>query len=252
MLQVDSAGIGKRETDLRLTPGGSAPRSKASKRRWADDLTWDDVPWFRSLTKMPLVLKGVQSAEDALLALKHGLDGIVVSNHGGRNMDTARPSLEALIDIMAALKSKRYDKKKFQARSLLCIDGLRTPQPSAGSHEAARPANLYACAPQGSSGAGLQVYVDGGIKRGSDVFKALAIGADAVGIGRAALFGLAAYGQPGVEKTLEILQDELFTTMQMCGAASLPEIVPGMVQGTEHVQAWSWNTGRDHLPPLAL
>ena len=60
-LQVDSAGIGKRETDLRLTPGGSAPRSKASKRRWADDLTWDDIPWFRSLTNMPLVLKGVQA-----------------------------------------------------------------------------------------------------------------------------------------------------------------------------------------------
>jgi hypothetical protein len=60
MLQVDSAGIGKRETDLRLTPGGSAPRSKATKRRWADDLTWDDIPWFRSFTKMPIVLKGVQ------------------------------------------------------------------------------------------------------------------------------------------------------------------------------------------------
>ena len=59
-MQVDSAGIGKRETDLRLTPGGSAPRSKNTKRRWADDLTWDDVPWFRSLTKMPIVLKGVQ------------------------------------------------------------------------------------------------------------------------------------------------------------------------------------------------
>lgn len=115
-LQVDSAGIGKRETDLRLTPGGSAPRSKASKRRWADDLTWDDVPWCRSLTKMPLVLKGVQCAADALLALDNGLDGIVCSNHGGRNMDTARPALEVLIEVMAALRERGYDASKFQAR----------------------------------------------------------------------------------------------------------------------------------------
>lgn len=114
LIQVDSAGIGKRETDLRLTPGGSAPRSKATKRRWADDLTWDDVPWFRSLTKMPLVLKGVQSGADALLAYENGLNGIVVSNHGGRNMDTARPALEALIEIMATLREANYDPKKFE------------------------------------------------------------------------------------------------------------------------------------------
>ena len=98
----------------------------------------------------------------------------------------------------------------------------------------------------------MQVYVDGGIRRGSDVFKALAIGADGVGIGRAALFGLAAYGQAGVEKTLEILQDELYTTMQMCGAARLRDIVPAMVQGAEHVHLWSWSTVRDHVAPLAL
>lgn len=103
-----------------------------------------------------------------------------------------------------------------------------------------------------SVGLGVQVYVDGGIRRGSDVFKALALGAAGVGIGRAALFGLAAYGQAGVEKTLEILQDELYTTMQMCGAASLKDIVPGMVQGAEHVHLWSWSTARDNVAPLAL
>lgn len=209
-LTVDSAGIGKRETDLRLTPGGSAPRSKSTKRRWADDLTWKDVPWFRSLTSMPLVLKGVQSGADAVLAYEHGLDGIVISNHGGRNMDTARPALEVLIEVMAALREKAYNPAKFE------------------------------------------VYIDGGIKRGSDVFKALALGARAVGIGRAALFGLAAYGQAGVEKTLEILQDELYTTMQMCGARSLDDIVPEMVQGAEYVKMWSWDTSRDHLPQLKL
>jgi len=118
-VQVDSAGIGKRETDLRLTPGGSAPRSKATKRRWADDLTWDDVPWFRSLTKMPIVLKGVQSGADAVMAYEHGLNGIVVSNHGGRNMDTARPALEALIEIMASLQAANYNAAKFEVRSCL-------------------------------------------------------------------------------------------------------------------------------------
>ena len=97
-----------------------------------------------------------------------------------------------------------------------------------------------------------QVFVDGGIKRGSDVFKALALGADACGIGRAALFGLAAYGQQGVEKVLDILQDELFTTMQMCGVPALEDMVPEMVQGAEHVHMWSWDTARDKVAPLKM
>lgn len=98
----------------------------------------------------------------------------------------------------------------------------------------------------------MQVYVDGGIKRGSDVFKALAIGAKGVGIGRAALFGMAAYGQAGVEKTLEILSDELYTTMQMMGTPTLADIKPEMVHGIEHVPAWSWSISRDHLPSLNI
>jgi FMN-dependent dehydrogenase len=131
-MQVDSAGIGKRETDLRLTPGGSAPRSKATKRRWADDLTWDDVPWFRSITKMPLVLKGVQSGADALMAYEIGLEGVVVGNHGGRNMDTARPALEALIEVMATLRKSNYDPAKFQVRMYIASrPGLAHLQPVA-------------------------------------------------------------------------------------------------------------------------
>jgi L-lactate dehydrogenase (cytochrome) len=117
-MQVDSAGIGKRERDLRLTPGGSAPRSKATRRRWADDLTWDDIPWFRSFTKTKIVLKGVQSAADAIMAYEKGLDGIVCSNHGGRNMDGARPALEVLIEVIAALKQRKYDPRKFE----VCVE----------------------------------------------------------------------------------------------------------------------------------
>lgn len=80
------------------------------------------VPWFRSITRQPLVLKGVQCAADALLAYDNGLDGIVCSNHGGRNMDTARPSLEVLIEVMAALRERNYDASKFQARASRSAD----------------------------------------------------------------------------------------------------------------------------------
>ena len=180
-ITVDSAGSGKRELDMRSTPGGSAPKTNdKNMQRWSDDMTWDDVAWFRSLTDMPIVLKGIQTAEDALLAYQHGVDGIVVSNHGGRQVDTARPALEVLVEVMDALRDINYDSER-----------------------------------------NFEVYVDGGIKRGSDVFKALAVGATAVGIGRAALYGLAAYGQAGVEHTLQILQNELYTTMQFMGTPTV-------------------------------
>lgn len=94
--------------------------------------------------------------------------------------------------------------------------------------------------------------MDGGIRRGTDVFKALALGAKAVGIGRAALYGLAAYGQEGVEKCLEILSDELFTTMQMMGAPTLADITPDMLRGVEHIESWSWSTSRDHATHLEV
>lgn len=209
---VDSAGIGKRETDLRTTPGGSAPRSAVTSRRWADDMTWKDIPWLRSFTSMKIVLKGVQTGEDAVKALHAGVEGIVVSNHGGRNCDTARPTLEALVEIMAALRAdSKYDKAKFE------------------------------------------VYVDGGIYRGSDVYKAIALGATAVGIGRAALFGLAAYGQDGVERTLEVLRNELFVVMQMMGKASLADVGPDSISGVqEAIAGASWDTSRSNLTTISF
>jgi len=209
---VDSAGIGKRETDLRYTPGGSAPRSKSTQRRWADDMTWDDIPFFRENTDMKICLKGIQSAEDAVLAYKAGVDGIVVSNHGGRNCDTARPSLEVLVEVMHALRAAKYDDSRFE------------------------------------------VYLDGGVHRGGDIFKALAIGARAVGIGKAALLGMSAYGQEGVEKTLDILRDEFESTMQFMGCPSLKDISRSHIRGFERLQnepAWNY-TSRDHLLPLKM
>jgi L-lactate dehydrogenase (cytochrome) len=146
-------------------------------------MTWDDIPFFRENTDMKICLKGIQSAEDAVLAYKAGVDGIVVSNHGGRNCDTARPSLEVLVEVMDALRAAKYDDSRFE------------------------------------------VYLDGGVHRGGDIFKALAIGARAVGIGKAALLGMSAYGQEGVEKTLDILRDEFESTMQFMGCPSLKVMI---------------------------
>jgi len=161
---------------------------------------------------MKLVLKGIQSAEDALLAYRAGVDGIVVSNHGGRNCDTARPSLEALVEVMDALRTAEYDPAKFE------------------------------------------VFMDGGIHRGGDIFKALAIGAKAVGIGKAALLGMSAYGQEGVEKTLEILEDEFASTMQFMGTPSLQDINLAHIRGHDklsEVPAWNY-TSREHLVHLDM
>eukprot|EP00045_Choanoeca_perplexa_P015963 m.208202 g.208202 ORF g.208202 m.208202 type:complete len:189 (-) comp17130_c0_seq12:1114-1680(-) len=126
-------------------------------------LSWKDIDWLRSVTKLPLVLKGVQSAEDAIMAAERGLEGIVCSNHGGRQLDTARSGIEVLVEVMAALRAR----------------GLQDA---------------------------MEVYVDGGIRRGSDVIKALALGAKAVGIGRPTLYAMAGYGAKGVEHVFQVSQ----------------------------------------------
>ena len=146
-----------------------------------------DVAWLRSITKMKVVLKGVQTAEDALLAVEHGVDGILLSNHGGRQMDTARSAIEVLVEVMDALRARGVTDK-------------------------------------------VEVFVDGGIRRATDIFKAVALGAKAVGIGRPTLYSLAAYGQEGVERMLELLKEELTMAMRLMGAPTVAEIVPGMVQ----------------------
>merc|ERR1719263_1637209 len=125
------------------------------------------MPWLKSITKMPILLKGVQTGEDAVRAYEAGLDGLLVSNHGGRQLDFARSGIEMLVEVMDSLRSIGADLDKFT------------------------------------------VLVDGGFRRGSDVFKALALGAKAVGIGRPSLVGMAAYGEEGVERVMQIFKDEL-------------------------------------------
>ena len=138
--------------------------------------TWAYVDRLKKATKMKLVLKGIETREDARLCVEHGVDGILVSNHGGRATETYRATIECLPEV---------------------VDGVAGRIP---------------------------VMVDGGIRRGTDVYKALAFGARAVGIGRPYIWGLSAFGKAGVEKVIDILNAEFQLTMKQCGARSLDEI----------------------------
>jgi len=200
-ITCDAPQLGNREKDRRVkvSHSGAAVQSGSSVKKsegtskalttFIDpSLNWDDLPWFRSITKMKIILKGIGSAEDAVLAMEKGMDGVVLSNHGGRQLDFARSGIEVLPDAMAALnKHKSYDPAKFE------------------------------------------VYVDGGVRRGTDIFKALALGAKAVGIGRPALYAMSAFGTEGVVKMLQILKSELEMTMRLMGTPTLAHIRPEMV-----------------------
>jgi len=139
-------------------------------------LTWDAVDRLKKLTRMKLVIKGIETREDAQLCCERGADGIIVSNHGGRAEESGRATIECLPEVVEAVRGR------------------------------------------------IPVMVDGGIRRGTDVFKALALGAKAVGIGRPYLWGLAAFGQAGVERVIDLLRAELALVMRQCGARSIPEI----------------------------
>ena len=139
-------------------------------------MQWTDVTWLKSSTKLPIVLKGILTAEMAEIAVNHKVDGIVVSNHGGRQLDGVPATIDALSEVVKAVNGR------------------------------------------------CEVYLDGGIRCGNDVFKAIALGARAVFIGRPALWGLACNGEAGVAEVLDILKNELKTSMQLMGCRSLDEI----------------------------
>ncbi|KAF6235779.1 hypothetical protein HO173_005974 [Letharia columbiana] len=146
-------------------------------------LSWDDIPWIQQTSRLPVVVKGIQSAADAKRAVEYGVQGIVLSNHGGRSLDTAQPSMLTLLELHR-----------------IC------------------PEIFHRC----------EVYVDGGITRGTDILKALALGATAVGIGRPFLYSLC-YGQEGVEHLSQILKDELETSMRLAGITDVGQAGPGLV-----------------------
>ena len=139
-------------------------------------LTFEQLPWLKSLTRLPIVIKGIRTAEDAALCVKYDIDGIVVSNHGGRQIDCTLSSIETLPEVVTAVDGKA------------------------------------------------EIYFDSGIRRGSDVLKALALGAKGVFIGRPIFWGLAVNGQAGVEKVLDILYRELDLVMAYCGFTSVDQI----------------------------
>jgi isopentenyl diphosphate isomerase/L-lactate dehydrogenase-like FMN-dependent dehydrogenase len=147
--------------------------------------TWDHVDRLKKMTKMKLVLKGIETREDAKLCREHGVDGIVVSNHGGRAIEDLRPTIQSLPEVAE------------------------------------------------TAGAGMKIMIDSGFRRGTDVYKALALGASAIGIGRPYVWGLAAFGAEGVERVLDILQTELLMTMRQCGTPTLAQITKASVAAGE-------------------
>src|SRR5258707_427150 len=201
-LTVDNTTGRNSETYLRTRPkdlrqcaacheGGPGPSIKSRKMYDGIDMTgvrtlnaamtWEFVDRLRKATTLKLFIKGIDTREDARLAVEHGIDGILVSNHGGRATETGRSTIAALPEVVNEV-------------------GNRIP-----------------------------VFVDGGVRRGTDVFKALALGARAVGIGRPFLWGLGAFGQAGVERVLEILQGELKLVLGKCGTRTVADITPAYV-----------------------
>ncbi|PFH59793.1 hypothetical protein XA68_11872 [Ophiocordyceps unilateralis] len=195
-LTLDAPVPGKREDDERsglergVGPAASEPAGGVGRQLFhgtASDLTWaTTLPWLARHTRLPIVLKGVQTHEDGLLAAQHApqVKAIILSNHGGRALDTAPPPVHTLLEI------RKYCPEVFN---------------------------------------GVEVWIDGGIRRGTDVVKALCLGATAVGLGRAPLFGLGAGGQAGVERMFEILEAETATCMRLLGASKISELGPHMI-----------------------
>jgi L-lactate dehydrogenase (cytochrome) len=198
-ITVDSAVAGKRERDLRnkikrqIEKDLQAEKSASGKARKAGSyanrdpaLNWKDVKWFQKNTSMKIVIKGVQTGLDAVTAAKAGCHAIILSNHGGRNLDTSRSGIEILPEVMRDLRDAGLEKK-------------------------------------------IDVFVDGGIRRGTDIIKCMALGAKAVGIGKPAVYSMSAYGQEGIQRCLQILKEELEQAMRLCGVKKLSDLTPAHV-----------------------
>jgi len=203
VLTVDAPLLGRRERDIKnrfaLPPGltvknvvphgvGEVPAALTGSGLTAyvrdildPSLTWKDVAWLRSITRLPIVLKGIVRPDDARRAVDHGASAVVVSNHGGRQLDTSPATIDALARIAPA------------------VNGA------------------------------IELYVDGGVRRGTDVVKALARGAKAVLVGRPILWGLAAGGESGARAVLELLKDELDLAMALCGCPTIADVTADLL-----------------------
>src|ERR1700761_7214431 len=177
-------------SSVQSSSGDNVDRSQGAARAISSfidpSLQWSDIAWFKSITKMPIILKGVQRVEDVLLAIQAGVQGVVLSNHGGRQLDFARSGIEVLAEVMPELRRL----------------GLQNQ---------------------------IEIFVDGGIRRATDIIKALCLGAKGVGIGRPFLYAMSAYGLEGVDRAMSLLKDEMEMNMRLIGASSVADLKPGLV-----------------------
>lgn len=200
-ITVDAPQLGRREKDMRSKfseagsnvqeqTGDNVDRSQGAARAISSfidpSLSWKDIPWFQSITKMPIVLKGVQCVEDVLRAVEMGVQGVVLSNHGGRQLDFAPSAIEVLAEVMPVLRERGWEKK-------------------------------------------IEIYIDGGVRRATDIIKALCLGAKGVGIGRPFLYAMSAYGLAGVDRAMQLLKDEMEMNMRLVGARTIEDLNSSMV-----------------------
>ncbi|CAF1704429.1 unnamed protein product [Brassica oleracea] len=200
VLTVDVPKLGRREADIKnkmiapklwnfeglfstkVKPSDGSGVEALASRALDASLNWKDIEWLRSITKLPILIKGILTREDALKAVEAGVDGIIVSNHGGRQLDYSPATITVLEEVVHVVKGR------------------------------------------------IPVLLDGGVRRGTDVFKALALGAKAVLIGRPVVYGLAAKGGDGVMKVIEMLKNEFELTLALSGCATIGDITRNHVR----------------------
>ena len=196
MLTVDNLGANSREREYRYAyileservmtnfvgiELPNLPTQENFSESFDHSLNWSDLEWIRSITSMPLIIKGIQTHEDARLCVDYGADALIVSNHGGHALEGSRATIQMLPEIADAVGER------------------------------------------------LEVYMDGGVRRGTDVLKALALGAKAVFIGRPISWGLSVNGEAGVGNVLDILRDELSVAMGLCGIPDIKHVTRGLI-----------------------
>ncbi|WVQ70219.1 uncharacterized protein L199_008445 [Kwoniella botswanensis] len=230
LLTVDAPVGGKRERDIRAKGEFEAPKTDAFDKQGETkgvaeaifsavdpDLNWKDLKWLKEKTKLPIIIKGVQTVEDAVQAYKLGADGVILSNHGGRQLDTTATGLSTLLEIRQHapwLLRPAYRTPTGPSKELVENPDLLVPSVPKGEKENERK---------------FSIFVDGGIWRGTDVVKALCLGADAVGVGRGFLFAQTVAGVQGVEHAVKIFESEIQSTMRLLGANKLEDLRPSMV-----------------------